>query len=353
MRIIAWPMRSSRRGNPCNDLLYAEMARIGVDVEEFSIRALFLRRFDILHIHWPDTMFARERLGAALVRSAALLTILGIARAKRTRIVWTVHNATPHERWRPRYESFMERCFAARVDGVIALTATSARETVGRLPARGLPPRFVIPHGDYRGVYPDAVSREEARRRLSLPLDAKIAVFLGFIRPYKNVGHLISIFRQVPDSDWRLVIAGKPRDRGLENLLRELAVPDQRIRLELGFVPDDQVQIVLGAADLVVLPFTDIHNSGSAWLALSFSRPLLVPDRGSMRELRDVAGEQWVRTYDGQLDADRLVDAMRWANDETRPAELVLATPSWHDIAAQTVTAYRVVTGNEGAAEST
>ena len=51
------------------------------------------------------------------------------------------------------------------------------------------------------------------------------------------------------------------------------------------------------AADLVVLPFSDIMHSGSAILALSFNKPVLVPARGALPELQTRVGAAWVQTY--------------------------------------------------------
>ena len=50
-----------------------------------------------------------------------------------------------------------------------------------------------------------------------------------------------------------------------------------------------------------MLPFSDIMHSGSAILALSFNKPVLVPARGSLPELQALVGTDWVRTYVGEL----------------------------------------------------
>ena len=67
----------------------------------------------------------------------------------------------------------------------------------------------------------------------------------------------------------------------------------------------------LPATDLVVLPYRDILNSGSAVLALSFDRPVLVPRRGSLGDLQNHVGRQWVRTYEGDIGAAELEAASR------------------------------------------
>jgi glycosyltransferase involved in cell wall biosynthesis len=112
------------------------------------------------------------------------------------------------------------------------------------------------------------------------------------------------------------------------------------VRLALEHVPDDDIQRYLRAADLVVLPFRDITNSGSALLALSFDRPVLVPALGAMGELQALAGADWVRTYDEDLTPDLLARALDWAVRRP-PGAPRLDALEWPEIARQTLSVYR------------
>ena len=84
-------------------------------------------------------------------------------------------------------------------------------------------------------------SREEARSRLEIPVDRKVALFLGLIRAYKGVDLLLeAVSRQPADGNWLLVVAGEPwEDLGsvLEQQVRALGIED-RVRLRLGWVPE-------------------------------------------------------------------------------------------------------------------
>jgi hypothetical protein len=50
----------------------------------------------------------------------------------------------------------------------------------------------------------------------------------------------------------------------------------------------------------VVLPYRRILNSGAALFALSRNRPILAPRLGTLPELQDEIGPDWVDLYDGQ-----------------------------------------------------
>jgi len=105
---------------------------------------------------------------------------------------------------------------------------------------------------------------------------------------------------------------------------------------------------VLAAADLVVLPYDDILHSGSALLSLSFNRPILVPERGAMTELRANVGEEWVYTYTGTLTAGDVEATLRAVRREVRAAQAPLDHLDWDGLGGQTVALYdRVLSRSE------
>jgi glycosyltransferase involved in cell wall biosynthesis len=229
------------------------------------------------------------------------------------------------------------------VDGVIHPSEAGQRLVEARFPALAARPNAVIPIGHFRGSYPDRVSRAEARVSLGIPARARVPAFVGLLRGYKNVPHLVRTVRALsagPD-ELVLLVAGAPQPRAVADEVRAAAGDDPRIRLALGHVPDDGVQEYLRAADLVVLPFRDITNSASALLALSFDCPVLVPALGAMGELRDLAGADWVRTYQGELTPALLEAALAWARGPRDRRSPDLGALGWARIAERTLALYR------------
>lgn len=343
MRVMALPAFCNRALNPYNALLYSAVTRLGTAVVEVSPRTVLWPRHDVVHIHWPEYLFDAPSLIRALTKSIATVSILSALRLCGVSIVWTIHNVHGHEQWHPRLAAKMWRWFIRRVDGYIALTPAGRTAALEHYPDLRDRPGFVIPHGHYRGEYPDDVSRWAARAELGLPPNAPVVAFFGAIKPYKNVAALIAGFRRVSDGDWRLLIAGNPKTGALAAEITRAARGDERVKLDLGFVPRERVQFYLRAADLIVFPYRDILNSGSALLALSFDCPILVPERGTMAELRDTVGAEWVRTYGGDLEPETLKGAMAWARTAPRDPEKLLRQLDWDTIGQQTVLAYESV----------
>jgi glycosyltransferase involved in cell wall biosynthesis len=341
LRVLAWPGLAARAKNPYTWLLYTHLAGLGVRVRDFTPARALRGGYDILHLHWPEKALMTGGAVARLAGAVAGRTLLAAARRHGARIVWTTHNARPHEAADTPLERWYWSGVTGAVDAVIHPSAASQAAVEAVHPALARRPHAVIRMGHFRGSYPDTVSREQARADLAVPEGATVLGFLGLVRPYKNVPHLIATVRALPPERRAvLLVGGEPLTAELAGEIERAAGGDARVRLTLRHVPDEDVQRFLRAADLVVLPFTDITNSGSALLALSFDRPVLVPARGAMGELQELVGTDWVRTYAGELTPATLDEALTWAHGP-RPAVPDLSPLDWGEIARQTLRLYR------------
>jgi len=346
MRVLALPAFKNRAENPYNASLYAALAEIpGVTVEEFTNRRVLTERWDIVHIHWPDTPLHRTKAGGAALYSFLLVARLFWARLLGARIVWTVHNLRSHTaRW-PRIEKWLWRAFVPLVHLSIHLSHAGMEMALECFPGLAAKPSAVVPHGHYRDSYPNESERWQARRALGIDPTAPVIAFAGQIKAYKNVPALIRAFVQADNPVAVLLIAGRPGDEAIEAELRAVAGGHPRIQFHFGLIPDDRMHLYLNACDLAAFPYRDILNSGSAILALSFDRPALVPARGAMAELRETAGADWIYTYDGELTGAVLAGALQKAVDPARPAGCDLAALNWSSVAAGTHAAYRSAAG--------
>jgi beta-1,4-mannosyltransferase len=351
MRILGWPAFDPRNKNPYNRLLYEALhaADPEMDVTDFSSPATLLDSPQVWHMHWPERAAQGPRLLGALGRAVAFVVLVKFAKRRRTRIVWTVHNLRGHDPAFPRLERTVLQWLSRQVDGFVSLSDYGLGLTLDEYPALRGRSHVVVPHGHFIGVYPSAVLRAEARKTLQVPASDRVLLFLGRVAGYKNVPTLVRRFKQLDDAALRLVIAGEPTTRALKSEIEVESDSDRRIQLHLEHVRDDELQMFLRAADLVVLPFADILNSSSVLLALSFGIPVLVPHTGAMVELARDLGSFWVRTYEPPL---RPVDLARAAGNTAvdpvegaRLEELLLSAYDWSDAGRLTAGFYRRVVG--------
>jgi len=142
-------------------------------------------------------------------------------------------------------------------------------------------------------AFPDTeLTPAEAKRRLGLRDDEKAILFFGRIRPYKGIEYLLNAFRLLladEQANYRLLVAGEPK-KGSEEYLHEIRQSVARdfkqgqVILRIQFIPDEEMELYLKGADVLVLPYKEIFQSGVLFLAYSFGLPVVATDVGSFRE---------------------------------------------------------------------
>ncbi len=335
-RVLMFPKRGD---NPYLQTLTESLERRGVRVDDFTFRRAIKRRYDVLHIHWPDLHLQARSSARAMAKHARLALLFMLLRWRKTHIVWTVHNLKPHERHHRLAEMLFPLWFPRLCTHVVALTLNGLESARTMYPPLRQKSAAVIPHGHYRGAYDRAPSRANCRDRLGLS-HCFTFLFFGNIRPYKNVPRLIEAFRELPQADLQLVIAGLPGAMMEIEELQRLAAGDDRIHLALEFVAEDKVPLYVGASDVVVLPFDSILNSGSVFLALSFNRAVLAPRLGSLPEIQSRVGARWVNLYEGALSSQHLMRTLGGGGIPEGEA-VDLAAFDWDSIGQQTLDFYR------------
>jgi D-inositol-3-phosphate glycosyltransferase len=133
---------------------------------------------------------------------------------------------------------------------------------------------------------------EEAKHHLGLSEDQRVILFFGRIMPYKGIEYLLQAFHLLVmgnHANYRLIIAGEPK-KGAEEYLRELQTfvkthfDKEQVIFRLQFIPDDEMELYLKGADVLVLPYKEIFQSGILFLAYSAGLPVVASDVGSFRE---------------------------------------------------------------------
>jgi glycosyltransferase involved in cell wall biosynthesis len=148
----------------------------------------------------------------------------------------------------------------------------------------------VIPFGLNSTVPDTALTPAGARQRLGISAPEKVLLFFGNIAPYKGVEYLVDAFLELAArrTDYRLVIAGRPKGEAeywgrLEAKINASAARG-RVLLKIEYVPDADTEIYFKAADVLILPYTHIFQSGVLFLGYNFGLPAIAADVGSLKE---------------------------------------------------------------------
>jgi glycosyltransferase involved in cell wall biosynthesis len=237
---------------------------------------------DVLHIHWAELLYRSATRRGAVRKAAGLVAALLQARSAGLAVVYTAHNVSRHDSSSGALDSLVDMVLYRLVDVVHVHDEQARSELLRQHHLRRVE---VIAHGNYIGAYPDVCTQAQARQRLGLSENSFAFLALGQVRPYKGLGGLIAAFRQTPGERLVLLVAGNPSDAAYGSALVRQAAGDSRIRLDLRFVPEDEIQYYMHAADVCVLPYRSGTTSGAAILAFSFGKPVVAPDVWPFRPL--------------------------------------------------------------------
>ena len=249
----------------------------------------------VFHLHWTAPVLQWSTDHADAERALAeFIDALDRFQARGGKLIWSIHNALPHDSKFQDLDLDLARLLAERADRIHVLSARTPELVANLYPLD--PDRTVlIEHSSYLGQYPDEMSRGDARAALGLDLDVKVIVALGGIRPYKGLDRLLDAFEAIADDDTRLLIAGQPRAGDFADQLRLRCEANPHVIAHFARVPDDELQLWLNAADVAALPYLDILNSGGYWLATTFGVPVVAPRAGTLAQFD---GEPHLRLFE-------------------------------------------------------
>ena len=341
MRILASPAFSNEKVNPYNSLLYRELERLNVTVEEYRHSKAAKTFADIVHFHWPDGDINRKGLGESLARMLFMVVMVYLLKLKGSKLVWTVHNIAPHDALRPKLSHQFMQWFILHCDGFIFMSEANKAAFYQRYRTSPKSHYAIIPHGHYRSCYPPAIDQLTAKKSIGLNPDKKVLLFIGMIKPYKNIDGLMQVFNEAALKDYQLVIAGTPDAASPELRTTLEGLKNTNTTLFLRFIPDDELAVFMSAADIVILPYKNILNSGALLLALSYNRPVIAPHMGAVADLQKTLGLQWIYGYADGLTASCLQHALLALEHNSRPAVCPLDDYSWDKLAAKTLDFYR------------
>ncbi len=235
----------------------------------------------VFHVHWEDAVFAGTRSqGEARERIADFLHQMAMLQVYGGRVVWTRHNAAPHDDRFPGASRELRGALAAEAD--VLHVHGSAGAALMREDGGGEERLLLLRNPDIGPGYPDDIDDAAARRYFGIADDETVFVFLGAMRSYKGIESLLQVFPAVHAAEPRaqLLLGGRQANSREGRYLRT----GPGVRLIPHFVDDAVVQYVLHAADFVVAPYHRTLTSGAVALAFGFGRPVIVPDLPTLLE---------------------------------------------------------------------
>ena len=147
-----------------------------------------------------------------------------------------------------------------------------------------------IPFGINNTVPDTAISSTVAKQHLRIKGDDKAMLFFGHIAPYKGLEYLITAFTQLvkADESYRLIIGGEiKRRRDYWDDIQKIIARNEighRITSRIEYIPDEEAELYFKAADVLILPYARVFQSGVLFLSYSFGLPVIAADIGTLKD---------------------------------------------------------------------
>lgn len=225
--------------------------------------------------------------------------VLAAARALGWRSVVMAHNVSTHEGGRAALDEVAWSLLARTADAVVVHGEEAAATLRSRHPRLSV---TAHPHPRYDRFLAAAVSREEARRRLSLRDDEEVCLSLGNVRPYKGVDVAVRAVAALAQKrpKLKLVVAGEIYHNARDPMKAALErAPPGSVHVLDRYLHDDEVALYASAADVLLASHRHASQSGVVQVAKALGLPVIASCVGGLPELVEVdAGDVLVPAGD-------------------------------------------------------
>lgn len=332
--------------NPFQRRFYGAVRDSGdVSVVPLSLKRLLLphhiRNLDIIHFDWLHSHFKHRQYFIRTLKFWSTLRTLD--RCKSQYYFHTFHNTISHDSFlRPDVEKKLMNSILRRMDALVGFTNATLKVMASDFPETQSIPKFKIPHGHYIDDYGPPVA--DARLKLEINSSTPVVLFFGGLRKNKGITDLLRVFPAVYEKTGaHLLVAGGGANESTLSALRE---PKPWLTFHNKFVPKSDVPLYFSAADIVALPFRSILNSGSAILAASMGKCMVVPKFDSViepllkpatitYEPNSIESLADTLTQSTLIKRDRLLDLGKQSKEHVRHSL------DWRKIGIKTVDAYQ------------
>ena len=253
--------------------------------------------YDIYHFNWIEGNNKNRYLPIKIdyLKKAIFIKILKILNKK---IIWTVHNNVPHEIKKEKEVIKFMKFIAKNSDKIHIL----CKETFKNDYLKEYKNKIVyIPHGDYIGNYDG--KNIDIYKKYNIPKNKKILLFIGQIRKYKNIELLIKAFKdsRLEENKFVLLVCGNCKDKSYKEELTKTS-NNINIYFDFNFIKDNEMESYLKNSEAIIAPYNKKSslNSGTLWMCMSYSKTMILPLIGCIKDIKRYNEFLYVYDYDNE-----------------------------------------------------
>ncbi len=308
IRLLGFPaFKNCELNSYCSDF-YNALIQHDITVDEFTFWRALSKRYDIIHVHWPEKFLNSNYLIKATVWSAMLLICLKIHQIKGGKIIWTAHNLKPHEIKYPRCSRIFWPLFLRMVNATFSLSYSNQKILFDTVE---------LPKATHHKIIhlplfhkPDADNIDSILGCIGISQTKPYCLFFGRILPYKNVEALIDIFKSNPPSNVNLVIAGSCESSAYKDELEARTANASNIKFIGRRTTDVELLALIQGCAIGIVPFKAIFNSASLLQFPSYGKPAMTPYSDNFAEYGNLFETSPFVLYKGSLTKDIIEHAI-------------------------------------------
>lgn len=284
MKIAMYPYKSD--SNKYIELIQKSIHLLDIEINSFDVvfkdRKL-LNETEYFIFNWYESLYTTSLIKQTvrLIKKYLKLLILVF---KGKKIIWVLHNKIPHDSKNTFYPTLLMK-YLSKKSYKIIIHSHESKDVIRQLNnSDKVAEKIVyIPHPNYINAYEDG---EELKK---FDDDKLNLLFIGAIKPYKNVDLIIKAVNELSLPNIRLILAGKIENKEYEEYINSLINNNNNIITDFRFIRDNEIQGIIKSADILILPY-DIKsslNSGTILLAFSNKRTVLSPSIGTLKDFKN------------------------------------------------------------------
>lgn len=304
--------------------------------------------YDLIHIHWVEALFDWKEVTLADIDR--LVNRLQQLRQQGKKIVITRHNSIPHRR--AEHDALLYQKSFELADAVFHMEQFSYdeyQEWYEPYDWAKQQQHFFAPLMIYTQL-PNKISKAAARQQLQISPEKTVFMVLGSIRNGAERQLLETIASKLNQPNELLYVAQWPfygQRLGVKQWRQwqlQRQYPQHRFEAARP-IPDEQMQVYLNAADILISPRMDSLNSGLIPLGFSFGLTVLGPATGNMQNILEQSGNpsynpQNLNTLDESLQQAK---QLAKANKGAKNLQFAQQNWSWQRVGEQHLQAYQKI----------
>ncbi len=194
----------------------------------------------------------------------------------RIQVIFLIHNVLPHEE--RKFDVWLTRTVLKNANGYIVQSLREQQRLLSLLPNAKI---AFHPHPIYPFFGEQTHPRKKAKEHIGIPIDRRVILFFGIVRPYKGLKYLIEATARLIDKgiNAHLLIAGEFWEDKSQYLhqIKRLGVSNY-ITIDDRYIPNEELGWYFSAADIFVAPYSGGTQSGAVTLALGFGLPVVLTE---------------------------------------------------------------------------